>query len=109
MRLPYQGLGAAVRAMAVLALCGSAQAGMQLESVAVEPESETAPVHAAAAPAPTLAAPRPRLTASPVPAPAQRRDEKAAWTPCIRLINAAAMGAVIDADRHQALLEHCAP
>lgn len=107
MKLPYQGLVAAVGVMALLALCGPAQAGMQLESAAVESEPETAPVHAAAAAAPTLAAPRPRLTASPVPAPAQRRDEKAGWTPCIRLINAAAMGAVIDADRHQALLEHC--
>lgn len=101
--LPRSGaIGRAVIAL-WLGLCGAVQAGMQLQP---PPAAEPAPT---TAPAPAAAAPRPRPIGSPAPAPTQRPGEKTAWTPCIRLTNAAALGAAIDAERRQALLEQCAP
>lgn len=107
MDIPLQRSSAIGRAVIALwlGLCGAVQAGMQLQPV---PAAEPAPM-AAPALAPAAAAPQPRPSASPAPAPTQRPGEKTAWTPCIRLINAAALGAAIDAERRQALLEQCAP
>ncbi len=105
MDVPLQRSGAIGRAVIALGLglCGASQAGMQLQP---PPAAEPAPM---AAPAPAPAAPKPRTAASPTPSPAQRPDERTTWSPCIRLSNAAALGAAIDAERRQALLEQCAP
>lgn len=99
MRFPLQGLGGGLSAAVALCLCSPAQAGMQLQT----PAAESANLEAAAP-----AATRPRAAASQAPVPAPRQDEKAAWSPCIRLINAAALGADVDAQRLQALRERCA-
>lgn len=81
-----------------LGLCGAAQAGMQVQA---EPLAEPKPKEAPAAS-------KPRATAVPAQAATSRPDEKIAWSPCIRLINAAAMGAISEIEWRQTLLEHCA-
>ncbi len=98
---PLLSRGAAARAAVALTLGmgGTVRAGMELQPPAAAPPV-TAP-----APAPASASPRPRAG----PAPVQRQDERSAWTPCIRLINAAALGAEIDSGRRRLLLEQCAP
>lgn len=103
MDVPLQRSGAIGRAVIALGLglCGAAQAGMQVQPQPAEPAPKVAP-------APAPAAPRPRIGAGPLPSPAQRPDEKTAWSPCLRLINAAALGAEIDTERRQALFAHCA-
>ena len=92
-------VGRAVIALG-LGLCGSTQAGMQLQSQPAEPAPK-------AAPAPASATSKPRTATGPAPSPTTRPDERVAWSPCLRLVNAAALGASIDAERRQALLEHC--
>ncbi len=85
-----------------LCLCGATQAGMQVQA---QPPAESSPK---AAPASAPVAPKPRSAAGPAPAATSRPDEKTALSPCIRLTNAVVLGAAIDAERRQALLEQCA-
>lgn len=108
MDVPLQRSGAIGRTVIALGLClcGASQAGMQVQPPPAEPAPKVAPAPAPATPTPT--APKPRIAAGPVPSTAQRQNEKAAWSPCLRLINAAALGAEIDTERRQALLAHCA-
>lgn len=94
-------IGRAVIALG-LGLCGATQAGMQVQAQPTEPSPKAAPASAAAVP-------KSRSAAGLAPAPTNGPDERIAWSPCIRLINAAALGATIDAERHQALLEQCSP
>ncbi len=110
MKFPTQGPGAWVRAAAALGLCLGevAQAGMKLQPPEAEPAAGPVPAMAPApALAPVPAAPKARAASSPTPVPATRQDEKTAWSPCIRLINAAAFGSNVDAELQQALREHC--
>lgn len=90
-----------VLALMGMVSCGLAQAGMELK--AVPAATVTAPVPMPAG-KPSPAVPRSR---SPSTTAAPRQEDKAAWPTCIRQLNAAALGAELDADRRQALLEQC--
>ena len=92
-------IGRAVIALS-LGCCCASQAGMQVQPMPSEPSPKAAPAAASAAP-------NPRLTAIPPPATKSRPPESIAWSPCIRLINAAALGAASQIGWRQALAEQC--
>ncbi len=112
MKVPLQRPGVILCALIALSPPLAVQAGMQLKPDAV-PTLAPAPVTPApAAPAavtPMPEAPKARQAAKPASPAAPRRGDKTAWTPCIRLVNAAALGAAITDEQRQALIERCAP
>lgn len=100
MKISIQRQGVILCALIALGPPLAAQAGMQLKPDAPVPAPPAALAPPAAAVAPgTLQAAKP---GSP------RRGDRTAWTPCIRLINAVALGAAIDDEQRQAISGKCA-
>lgn len=94
MKVSIQRPGIVLFAVIALGPPLAAQAGMQLK-----PEPALAPPAAAVA-VETLQVAK--------PGPLPRRGDRTAWTPCIRLLNAVALGAAVNGDQRQAIIGQCA-